>query len=120
MSRNSIAPDVSLSDLNLAGEEVYRIDNLKKIDRVDPPILVHGSDGRLIKMRSFPSETRPRAFVDFLGNAFWPHNAIVLGRYGRAVAVSDNKYHPDQICSAGAALGSLHASMTGAGAGGVR
>ena len=131
MSRNSIAADVSqlLSDLNVAGGEVYRIDNLKKIDRVDPPLLVHGSDGRLIKIRTFPSEPKARAFVDFLGNAFWPHNASVLGRCGRAIAenwvegecVSDhNKYHPDQISSAGAALGRLHASRAGAGGRGVR
>ena len=123
MSRNSIAPDVSqlLSDLNVAGSEIYRIDNLKNIDRIDSPILVHGSDGRLIKIRSFSSEAKARAFWDFLNNGFWPHTTIVLGRCGRAVAekwvegesVSDNKYHPDRISIAGAALGSLHASLAG-------
>jgi Ser/Thr protein kinase RdoA (MazF antagonist) len=126
MDRNSIASDVSqlLLKLNVANGEVYRIDNLKQINRVDPPMLVHGSDGRLIKIRSFSSDATARAFLDFLGNQFWPHTGIVLGRCGRAIAedwvhgesVTDNRYHPDQITNAGAALGSLHAPLAGHGA----
>ena len=129
VARNSLASDVHqlLLTLNVAEGEVYLIDNLKKINRVDPPMLVHASDGRLIKIRSFSSELKARTFLDFLGNEFWPHTGIVLGRCGRAIAenwlegevLSDNKYHPDYISSAGAALGSLHAPRIGHGARGV-
>jgi hypothetical protein len=129
ITRNTIAPDVSqlMSDLNVAGGEIYRIDNLKKINRLEPPVLVRSGDGRLIKIRSFSSEAEADAFLDFLGKGFWPHVASFLGRRGLAVAeewvegesVSDNRYHRDWISIAGGALGRLHASLTGNGSGDV-
>ena len=129
MDRAAVAADVSqlILKLNVANGELCRIDNLKQISRVDPLILVHGSDGRWIKIRSFSSEARAVAFLDFLGNQVWPYAGLVLGRYGRAIAeewvhgksVTDSTYHPDHITSAGVALGRLHAPLPGHGVRGV-
>ena len=66
VDRDAIAGDVSqlLVKLNVANGELYRIDNLKQIGRVDPPILVHGSDGRRIKIRSFhPKQEQSRSWI---------------------------------------------------------
>jgi Ser/Thr protein kinase RdoA (MazF antagonist) len=110
--------------LNVADGKLFHLDNRKEINRIDPPMLVHGSDGLWIKIRSFPSEARAIAFLDFVGNGIWPHAGIILGRCGRAIAeewvdgksVTDNRYHLDHIASAGAALGRLHAQLPGHGA----
>ena len=102
MAWSAVSSDASqlLATLNVADGELYHLDNKKKINRIDPPMLVHGRDGRWIKIRSFSSEARAIAFLDFVGNQFWPHAGIILGRCGRAIAeewvygksVTDNPY----------------------------
>ena len=123
MAWSAVASDASqlLLTLNISDGELYRVDNKKKINRIDPPMLVQGRDGRWIKIRSFSSEPEAIAFLDLLGNQLWPHAGIIFGRCGRVIAeewiygesVTDNSY--DHITSAGAALGRLHAPLPGHG-----